>query len=101
MNRICPSEELLSEYLSGKIPPEAREPLEKHLSSCRICRTLISEAYDILKKRDPNDVQAILTGWIQKNIWLIGATVSLIISFLIPRYFLQFLVISYAGVPEE
>lgn len=91
MNRICPTEELLSEYLSGSISPEGKKSVEMHLSGCAECRTLIAEAYDIVKKTDISEIWNNIISWIRKNIWLIGASVALVLSFLIPRYFLQFL----------
>lgn len=30
--------EFIADYLSGDIPPDVREPLERHLSRCENCR---------------------------------------------------------------
>ena len=93
MNRICPTEELLSKYLGGNISPESKKSVEKHLCGCAECRTLVAEAYDIVKKTDVSEVWTSIISWIRKNIWLIGATAALFMSFLIPGYFLQFLAV--------
>ena len=91
MNRLCPSEETLSEYISGILPEEEKPPVEKHLASCNICRKLLLETYDITNKPDLNELKVQVIGWIIKNKWLTGAAGALILSFFFPKYFLQFL----------
>lgn len=91
MNRICPPEEILSEYLSGHLPPEERDELEKHLVSCDSCRNLLIDAHDILKKPDIREIFINTLLWLKKNYWLLGSLLTLITSFLFPEYFLQFL----------
>ncbi|MFH1552446.1 MAG: zf-HC2 domain-containing protein [Candidatus Omnitrophota bacterium] len=92
MNRICPSAEILSEYLSGVLPPEDKERVEKHLAGCAECRRLVVETYDIINKPDLHEIRNKLFQWARKNRWFIGSFVAFVFSFLFPRYFLQFLV---------
>jgi hypothetical protein len=92
MNRICPTEELLSEYLSGDITAEERKRVEKHLASCAKCRLLVAEAYDIIKKPDTNEILNTLKHRARENLWFFGATSTLLLSFIFPKYFIQFLV---------
>jgi hypothetical protein len=91
MNRICPSEEILSEYISGILSPEDRIGVEKHLASCDKCRKLVAETHDIINKCSINEIKNALLCWIGKNRWLLGASVTFVCSFLFPKYFLQFL----------
>ncbi len=91
MNRICPSEEILSEYISGVLSAEERIKTEKHLAACAECRKLIAETHDIINKRDIGEIASTVFRWIGKNRWLIGATMAFASSFLFPKYFLQFL----------
>ncbi len=92
MNRICPTEELLSEYLSGDISAEERERVEKHLVSCAKCRRLVAEAHDIVKKPDTDEILNILRRRARENLWFLGALSALLLSFIFPKYFIQFLV---------
>jgi hypothetical protein len=91
MNRLCPTEELLSEYLAGTLSGEERELVEKHLASCDKCRTLLAEAHAILETPDLHEIFFNLKKWLRKNTWLIIATASLIASFFFREYFLQLL----------
>ncbi len=93
-NRICPSEEILSEYLSGGLTPGERAGVEKHLAGCPGCRKLLAEAHDVLKRPDIREIGHSAFRWVRKDHWLIGSVLTLACSFLCPRYFLQFLVAS-------
>ena len=90
-DRICPSEEILSEYLNGTLAPEDKTRTERHLAGCATCRKLLAEAHDVISKPDIHEVINNITTWIKKNRWFIGALSNLIASFLFSRYFLQFL----------
>lgn len=91
MNRICPSEEVLSEYLAGGLSGEKRENIERHLSKCTSCRRLIAEAYHVTKGFDASEARHHLLLRLRRNIWILLGLISLLFSFLIPRYFLQLL----------
>ena len=92
MKRMCPTEEKLSEYISGMMAGEEKDALESHLAGCAECRRVISEADDILNKVTPRGVINDFIMRISANKWLLGSMLSLALSFIIPRYFLQFLV---------
>lgn len=91
MNRICPSEEVLSGYLSGVLPEEDKNDLETHLCKCKNCRILLADSYHITKGPDAGEIRRKVSGWINKNKWLLAASISFVLSFAVPRYFLQFL----------
>lgn len=91
MNRICPSEEILSEYLAGILPQEDISHLEEHLAKCSGCRETLAEAYHITSKPEARELLHEIRRWIKRNMWLTAAGVSFLCSFIIPRYFLQFI----------
>jgi hypothetical protein len=90
-NRICPPEEILSEYLAGVLRQEERPELEKHLAGCARCRRLLAEAYEIVNAPDFRQIKENIMTIIKNNHWFIGAAISFVLSFLFPEYFLQFL----------
>lgn len=91
MNRLCPEEEILGEYASGVIDPQDRIWVEEHLSSCTKCRKLISEAHSVLSKEEKHRIKRNFLHLMRKNAWGILSVLCLLLSFLFPRYFLQFL----------
>ena len=94
MNRICPSEEMLSKYLSSLLNEKHKNVIEKHLAECEKCRKLLSEAYDIISSRNVKEFVFSLTKRITRNKWLFISSLSMILSFFIQDYFFQFLIIS-------
>ncbi len=90
-NRICPSEDVLSEYLNGLLSAEDRIGVEKHLAGCAGCRQLLVETQEILKKPDIREIKRKLLTRLKDNRWLIGALITLALSFIFSKYFLQFL----------
>jgi hypothetical protein len=93
MNRsICPAEEKLSEYLSGVLHKEEKDELEEHLVSCEKCRKLIVEADEIINSSVLKKIGEKVMKRIKDSRWFIGALAAFIFSFLLPRYFLQFLI---------
>lgn len=94
MNRICPSEKTLSEYMAGALKEEEKVELEKHLASCSVCRRLLAEAHEVTSKFSARETMHSVLQRITKNKWLIASSIALILSFLVPRYFLQFLAAS-------
>ena len=89
MNRICPSEEMLSEYLCGVSSLEERTGIEAHISTCKECRELLAEADEIIKIPVPVVLVRRTASWCRKNLWLIICIASLLSSFMFPKYFLQ------------
>jgi hypothetical protein len=35
--KACPDEEIIADYLEGRLPPEDKEELDAHLSECELC----------------------------------------------------------------
>ncbi|MFH1394721.1 MAG: zf-HC2 domain-containing protein [Candidatus Omnitrophota bacterium] len=93
-NRICPTENLLSEYISGVLPFKTALLIERHLASCAKCRLLISETHSVAKQSDPLKALSLLRACICRNFCLIGAVFSLGASFIFHKYFMQFLIVT-------
>jgi len=91
-DRICPQEDILSEYLSGCLREDKRIMVETHLAACKDCRELLVDTCEITKKLKSSEFGKVLREWGIKNRWLIGALIAFFSSFFFPKYFLQFLV---------
>lgn len=88
-NRICPSDELIAEYSSGSIRDTEREMVEKHIASCARCRRLLVEILSVKKAIKP-DI-GVISLWGKRNIWFLCSFLCIVMSFFMPRYFLQLL----------
>ena len=97
---ICLSQVELNDYLAGTLSAERKAEVEDHLKDCNAClenmvfayRTV--EEFEKTKKSLPAGRQGVKTmksDW-KKNLWLFGAVLTFILSFLAPRYFIQLLV---------
>ncbi|MFH1664625.1 MAG: zf-HC2 domain-containing protein [Candidatus Omnitrophota bacterium] len=94
-SRLCPSEEMLGEYLSGVLSPPEGEKLEKHLAGCKNCRGLLADAHHVLSRPGIHETWFSLCGRLKKNLWFAAASALLAASFLFPKYFLQFLAAAF------
>jgi hypothetical protein len=102
----CPSELELSDYLENRLSEEKREPVLTHIADCPRCLSLLEigrEAGD-MEKTDAVSAQMLRRA---KSIardpagkkpfqrkWQIMAFISFILSFLLTRFFLQFLALA-------
>ncbi len=85
----CPRDEELSLYMEKKLNKDRKEAIEKHLSDCSYCLDLVVVAQDALTTlKKTFDYKSLLL----KQKWLILCLITFVLSFLFPRYFLQFLV---------
>ena len=91
MNRICPTEEVLSEYLCGALQGEEKESLEKHLAGCASCRHLIAEAHNVIKRPALAGIARRAFELFMNNQWLAASAFFFLLSFIYPKYFLQLL----------
>ncbi|MBD3425719.1 MAG: hypothetical protein GF409_00650 [Candidatus Omnitrophica bacterium] len=89
MNRLCPQEEELAGYLSGKLTGDEKKLIEKHLSRCSKCRELVSDAHTVLSTPDLREKFFELKRSLRRNIWLVVAGFSLAASFFLAEYFIQ------------
>jgi hypothetical protein len=95
MRISCPSDEALGEYVSGCLPAGEMPDMEKHLSGCEKCRTLVSEAGRLIRFHDTYQIRARVTVIFKKNIWLAASMIFLSLSFVFSGYFFQFLLASF------
>ena len=86
----CPSETELIRYLEDS---SINQSLKEHVADCYYCIEQLDQAQ---RARSITDTPPKKKGtkWLKKNIWLIGAGVTFLISFAVPRYFLQFLILT-------
>lgn len=84
----------LNDYLSGVLSPEKKTEIENHLKDCNACLEKLVFAYQAVgefNKTKREGVKLMKSIW-RKNLWLFGAIIAFILSFLVPRYFIQLLV---------
>ncbi len=82
-----PKEAELADYLSKALSGKDRERIEDHIAQCDECLDSVVSAYESVKtfkKRKANIMK-------KMNIYLILAILAFILSFAMPRFFLQFL----------
>lgn len=94
MNRICPEEEKLAEYISGLMSGEELVSMEEHLDRCDSCRKLAFEAHEIITRPDCGRMVRRIFGYFQKNLWIVLAAVFFLCSFIFRGYFLQLLALT-------
>lgn len=89
----CPAEDLLSNYLIGALDEAQHQEVERHLADCPYCIYRIAEAYEVLNESKIKLIKEFFMGARKNiNLWLIGCVIMFLLSFLIQRYFIQFLV---------
>lgn len=91
---LCLPEIELNDYLSGVLSPEKKTEIENHLKDCNACLEKLVFAYQAVgefNKTKREGVKLMKSIW-RKNLWLFGAIIAFILSFLVPRYFIQLLV---------
>ena len=89
----CPPEHVLNDYLTGNLGESDREEVEKHIADCPYCIYRIAEAYEVLNEsRFKSIKEFFMNARIKLNLWLVGCIIMFLLSFLVQRYFLQFLV---------
>ena len=59
MRKLHPNEEMLADYLEGRLPDEVRDEMEAHLSACETCLEELIASGDLLRNREHRDLQAV------------------------------------------
>jgi len=110
----CPNQQTLLDYVTDNLGQSRRQDIEKHLAKCGFCLNQISTAYNALKKSKqksfpplPENILNKTKSYLgikedkqkkplkkiaRKRLLLAATIIFFILSFLIPKYFLQFLV---------
>jgi len=98
----CPNEITLSSYMEGSLTKEEEKLIAEHVKGCYWCIEQMDQAQRLDAKEKPSPKSISRTSfisWIKKNKWLIGAIISFLLSFVFPRYFFQFLILTLlAGI---
>lgn len=85
----CPAELELAKYLEGALASGKRQDIEKHLADCPYCLDLLVAARSVLKQE--TQIKPSWFNRFKKQKWLILTAVSFAFSFVVRRFFLQFL----------
>lgn len=112
----CPDENVLLDYMGHRLDSQECRIIENHIAGCSFClsqlslacqaqmvskqgylpylpQELVNKVRELLKTdKNRSGRKMIRNKKIKKNLFLAGASIFFILSFLIPRYFLQFLV---------
>jgi hypothetical protein len=88
-----PTEEELAAYLGDSLPKHERQGCVEHLASCADCLVKAVSAYETVKVFEKDRPKKRKVNIMKKiNIYMVLASISFVLSFLTPRYFLQLLV---------
>ena len=112
----CLSEESIIDYLENKLDNQKRKDIEKHLSQCNFCLSQLNLVFEAKKSnirnigdnvpvRLINKAKLLINNGkntigkggvsrMKKNLFLTGSIIFFIISFLLPKYFIQCLVVT-------
>ena len=95
--RIHPGEIELADFLSHTLPKERHDAVEEHIASCDLCLEKVAAAHGAVMEfgsvgSDKKGKAKYVDIFKKINIYLILACVSFACSFMMPRYFIQFLV---------
>ena len=95
-NIICPAAHTLNGYLNNSLSKDEYRETELHVSGCPYCLFRIAEAAKALKKdsliKKIRDAMARLAR--NTNIWILLSILGFCLSFILPRHFIQFLVMT-------
>jgi len=89
----CLLERDLADYIEVKLPTEKRDKIEAHLAKCLFCQNLLVTTKEILTKHATK--ANIWRDIVVKNKWLWFSLIGFTLSFIFPRYFLQFLLAAF------
>jgi len=89
---LCLSETELHDYLTGVASEEIKTKIESHLETCQDCLEKLTFAYQAVDEFEKSKGVKFMLPKNKINLWLVGATITFVLSFLLPRYFMQLLV---------
>ncbi len=91
---LCLKEAEINDYLSDVLSERKKSEVENHLKDCVDCLDKLVFAYQAVKEFNETKsrgVKFMESQW-KKNLWLFGAIIAFVLSFFVPRYFVQLLV---------
>jgi hypothetical protein len=93
-NRLCIDEKLLAIYLCGLASEKEKEYIETHIADCDECLSLLCETDSLIKRNLFFNIASRLAHLITSNIYTVLTVCTLLMSFIVHKYFLQFLLAS-------
>ncbi len=113
--RECPNEEALLNYVTNSLGQQKRKNLESHLAGCGSCLNQINLASEALRGKKQKSLKPVPKEIIDKTrahlgisktkikpinkkknlktkLYLTGTIIFFVLSFLVPQYFIQFLI---------
>ncbi|MEA3328469.1 MAG: hypothetical protein U9Q08_01830 [Candidatus Omnitrophota bacterium] len=108
-SKKCPSEADLTAYLHGTISEQKSEKISQHISQCLFCLEAIEQtSRQDMSIREPGPPRQVIErakaiaktqgsgGFyrLKKHLWLIGAVIAFGLSFILSKYFFQFLILT-------
>ncbi len=94
ITKVHPQEAELSGLLDKSLTDSQRERIEEHIAGCEECLRKVVSAYEAVKEFQKKAPRLSRKDVIMKkiNIYLILSITAFLLSFAVPRYFVQFLV---------
>ena len=89
---LCLSGVELNDYLSGVLSEEKKLEIENHLKDCGDCLEKLAFAYQAVEEFNKLKGEKTMEPDWKKKLWLFGAILAFVLSFFVPRYFVQLLV---------
>lgn len=107
----CLSDEVLMDYFRHKLDEEGCKKVESHIAGCGFCLSQLNLVFESAKVSKDNNIQvpdnlikaakdlvkddrSSNSRKIKKNLFLGGMVIFFVLSFFIPKYFMQFLVVT-------
>ncbi|MFC1590650.1 zf-HC2 domain-containing protein [Candidatus Omnitrophota bacterium] len=87
----CPSDAMLSDYLTGGLSQRDKGPVENHIADCDKCLTDLVSCYESVKEFEHNSRKRRSIAMNKINWYLISSITAFFLSFAFREYFLQFL----------
>lgn len=87
-----PSETELADFLSGALPAAEKKRVEEHIAVCAECLANIVSAHESVEEFNAGKNKKKGDPMKKINIYLVLTVISFALSFIMPRYFIQFLV---------
>ncbi len=91
---LCLNDAEINDYLAGEMVKKRRQEIEKHLLACGSCMEKMVFTYKTVSEfNDQKGETKMKPSW-KNNLWLAGAVMAFTLSFFMPRYFIQAMVVT-------
>jgi hypothetical protein len=92
----CPDEAALAAFLGGKLKEAEARRIEEHIAGCPLCLESVRAGYLGEKLHNAKGVAKMDPRMknIRTSLWLAATVAAFLLSFTVPKYFAQFLVLA-------